>query len=110
MPITQDRLMALISVADEVLEYHKNLRKLVTQETKLATDEFYSNAPPTQILAHLQQVEALINEPYLSPTSIETLAREREHFRLTKLRNDRAKIAATKRRNKSSNIQERYSP
>jgi hypothetical protein len=101
MPISQDRLLALISIVDEVLGAHTRLRGLISQETQEATAEYHQLGATSvaSILAHLQSAEALANEPYLSPTSIETLAREREHFRLTRARNIRARESANRKRN-----------
>lgn len=107
MPISQDRLLALISIADEVLKLHANFRTLIAAETQAATKDYYLAeaqgqaelaALSTTILSRLQAVEAVVNEPSLSVAAIETLSREREHFRLTRAKNNRARSNAMRRR------------
>lgn len=107
MPIAQDRILALIAIADEILQLHSKLRTLISAETQAATNDYYEAEAQGQdalasasstILSRLQAIEAIVNEPYLSPAAIETLSREREHFRLTRARNDRARASAIRRR------------
>jgi hypothetical protein len=100
MPISQERLISLIKIVDEAISSQKTLRELIKAYTKEATDVFY-NEPETassKLLAYIQAIDAAIAEPLLSFNSIETLATEREHFKLRKASNIRAAKSMQKRR------------
>lgn len=101
MPITQDRLTALISIVDEALTNFQRLTETIAAEVNEALTEFYSNSGSNNplaasMLARLQQIEALASEPRISYRSTEVIATEREHFRVKRSANSRA--AASMRR------------
>ena len=109
MPISQDRLIALINITDSVLTLVERQRASVTIEVRAAIDAFYAGtashrtALASELLSRLQAVEAIVSAPILSGEAIATLAREREHFRITSKRN--ALVARGMRRSRLRSAQ-----
>lgn len=105
MPISQDRLIALIEVADELRDARDRLAATAQEELDAALTEFYAsdgNEIPLagEILAHLQAVVALISSSPISLRAGEILSREREHFRLTRTANIRQRNLIARKRNR----------
>lgn len=103
MALTQDRIIALIDVADALLASRERLEGAANAELSAALDAFYEsvgneNALASEMLARLQSVVALISASVLSATMIATLAREREHFRLARSKNEAAARSMRRRR------------
>jgi hypothetical protein len=103
MPITQDRLLALIQIVDEAITSQRQLKSMIKTYTQEAIEAFYSNqeTSSSKLLAYIQAIDAAIAEPLLSPEAIEILSREREHFRLKQKSNIRAARAMKRSRNEA---------
>jgi hypothetical protein len=109
MPISQDRLIDLIAIIDESLTERARLVQQAELETREALAEFYAtngndNALAGSMLARLQSLAAAIldNPRGISHSAIETLSREREHFRIKRSSNALAARSMARRRQRIS--------
>lgn len=88
MAITQSRIIALISAADEYRAAFAGLRRITAElAEQIARGELAAEAMSMQLALAMQGLTP-------SEDSIATIAREREHFRVTRSQNEAAAMRA----------------
>jgi hypothetical protein len=107
MPITQDRVLSLLDIIDELREKQRLITNTISKEMSTSLDTFYkkdgnSNSLAQDLLASLQAIESLVSGPTLTQESIIILTRESEHFRLRKRSNERAAKSMQRKRNNNA--------
>jgi hypothetical protein len=90
MPITQDRLVALIVIGDELISRSKTLLETHKRLLTIAKSEGGGSAPSPLLFQIIEDLgQAIAHASYLGSTAINHLATEREHFRKSEHNNKR---------------------
>lgn len=98
MPITQNRMIALLAAAQAARTSLKNAANFTRELSSSITPE----TPAPDLLSALQAIQSYMALLSLSPEHLETIATEQAHFKLNAARNTRHAARARKKRAKHS--------